>query len=332
MLLNFLELSPTYNADARRLTKKRRELMLTFLDPEYRASRKAVRDIREALRGGEFEVSKHQVYQDLWIWREFYALLNIKDPQSREARLAELMARKDGGAAFVARCFVADGIRTWEDVERIQSSRTAAAQLVLSADTESDIKTKPAPPSLAEIVQERMSAERRYEELLLEIMAGLQGDVQALREKVNNLEEEIGNVKTAVASEEPRFAAIVQKAEKMRRASTLAELPKHTQSAVYWSEELEVIFSDLFEAFLSDKGTHPSECRQILKAVKIAARFGPFHNSLKTEKWENRRLPGVPKDVEIWWYSRASESIRFSWAQVADEVKFFNLYRKQDIG
>lgn len=338
-LINFLELSRTYRKFAKSKPRHRRDTMLAFLDAGYEASKGTLSVITTALEESGMTVSREKVYEELRMWRGLYNLLHLQNVEEREESTKRILSQKRGVLRFCLQCLVSDGIRSWEDVERIYGSHqnTAPGAALAGSPAETSGKdiaeAKPHSSFLLQMAEELVQSWRRFAESLLESVETLQLRVQRLEERAEASEQEKKMMEAAFASEAPRLAAAVEKAEQVRLASIVSNFPHYTQSGGHWTKEMPLVRHKPFDAFLLDKGTQPSERRQIAKAVRLGANYGPFHNSLRTEIWgrKDRKLPGVPPETEVWWYSRASGDLRFAWAQTGGEIHLFGIYRHKDV-
>lgn len=330
--INFLLGSKTYRQNAKKRSRSRRELIIPFLTDTYELPKEGVPSIVSALRtqGHTQPPSPQNIYHDKNLYREAYRYLD-GDENYRSKIELRLAQKRIPMNLFGVECLKEDKITTWEEAVRLAEewTREEDSRVPEVPVHVPEQKTATAEPVVLEqdtLEQVLTTAFEKLGEAAAAFIESVAGRIQQLERRLATLEASRARdlqVRTDAAQ------TITERIEAQH--AVLQGLPRQTlkKPGGWWEEELRFDVEREFNTFLKRVRNTGVES-QLIKAVQILGLYGPHHGSLLTEKM-SKRLRGIPKDVEWYFYSRASEDIRWAWLPDEKKIRLLAAWWKQEV-
>ncbi|MEK7541485.1 MAG: hypothetical protein AAB533_01410 [Patescibacteria group bacterium] len=356
MAHDVLLLSPSYGRMAHQETRERNALLVECLDPMYLYPQGSMTEVIEYMKKGGYSepLSEDMVSEGRMIYRNIYRYFTDEHFRGN-VDIFFSSDRKKGsyGRHLGIFCFCRDNpeVKTWEDVEAkmaLVAGRQDAE--VLHEATQAIMDGAPQHGELSLMETLTLTLAEAHEAIRrIETQVGLCISQQRQREEhdkqtIADLQRENAYLKRRL-EEWLRHGEVAIKgvADMQNRGKhieymlllTAHNLPETTiASPGGWQKELPIVYSRERDAFcdrLQSDAYSKGEKEQIAKGARFLARFGARHPSLHTETFR-RELPGTPRGIGDFSYSRASHDLRFTWKQIGDAVHIFCIYKHQSGG
>jgi len=336
--VNFLLGSKTYRRDARKLTLARREIVLSFLTETYELPKEGTSGIISALKERGYSASAADIYHDKGLYRQAFLYLT-GDEEYRNGIDRRLQIKKYAARLYGVACLRIDKIMTMQEAVRLAEEWMGSDALRAPEKPSPTVK----PAAVAQVPlrirdEPTISEQTELEQMFASALDNLRGAMEAIItswvKKNLQLERRITALEAGRTRDlQVQTAAVQAITERIETQHTILQgFPQQTvskENGGLWEEELTFEIEREFNKFLKTI-RHTGAESQLIKAVQTLGVFGPSHNSLQTKKMF-RRLRGIPKDVEWYYYSRAADDIRFTWVAEQEKIRLLAAYPKQEV-